>query len=261
MSDPKTTAGRIEDEFRARESVLRPEAYVFGQAVSPEFHAAFEKEYRLHVPHRSMWWRYLGVALVTAILTFAITWAIAASRPVTLTLASTSVGIAATPKVFTQTTSSSGSSTSTAAATANNSGGAALTEAQLKAEVSALGGGIYWAGSVTNSFYTLNHIKSGQDFVRYLPEGKGLGDATQNYRVIATYRDPNAFTTVTTAAKISQGVSFTNPDGSFIYYAKETPSHVYLVIKNLPYQIEIFDPVPGSSLKLAKTPGLIKSVI
>lgn len=254
MSQERFATGHFSDE-------QHPTSYVLGQAVSPEFHAAFEKEYRMHVPHRRMWWRYLGVALTTAIVTFAITWAIAASRPVTLTLASTNVGISATPKVFTQTTSSSGSSTSLATATANNSGGAALTEEQLKAEVRSLGGGIYWAGSVTNSLYTLNHIKSGQDFVRYLTGGKGLGDTAQNYRVIATYRDPNAFATVSTAAKISKGVSFTNPDGSFVYYAKETPTHVYLVFKNLPYQIEIFDPVPGASLKLAQTPGIIKSVI
>jgi hypothetical protein len=257
MSDPRTTTGRIEDEFRVRDAV-RPEAFVFGQAVSPEFRAAFDEEYRLHTTHRGMWWRYLGIALVTAIVTFSITWAIAASRPVTLTLASTNVGISATPKVFTQNTTAP---TSTASASANNSGQVALTEAQLKAEVKNVGGNIYWAGSVTNSLYTLNHIKNGQDFVRYLPNGQGLGDSTQNYRVIATYRDPNAFATVTAAARISAGISFTNPDGSFVYYAKDTPTHVYLVFKNLPYQIEIFDPVAGESLKLARTPGIIKSVI
>jgi hypothetical protein len=246
MSDQRNF-GRVEDGVRS-------ENYVFGQAVSPEFRAAFEEEYRLHTPHARMWLRYLSVILVTSLVTFAITWAIAASRPVTLTIAAPT--LSATPKVFTSTTVQNNVATS-----GNNSGQVALTESQLIAEVKNVGSNVYWAGSVSNSLYTYNHIKAGQDFVRYLPNGQGLSDGTQNYRVIATYKDPNAFATVTAAAKISQGVSLTNSDGSFIYYAKETPSHVYLVIKNLPYQIEIFDPVPGASLKLAKTPGIIKSII
>ncbi|MEI9907605.1 MAG: hypothetical protein WDO06_06695 [Actinomycetota bacterium] len=128
--------------------------------------------------------------------------------------------------------------------------------------VKTIGTSIYWAGSLKNALYTLNHISDGQDFVRYLPNGKGLNDVTQNYRVIATYRDANAYTTVTAAAKIATGgVSQTNPDGSFVYYSKATPTHVYLVYKSVPYQIEIFDPLPGASLKMATTPGIIKSIL
>ena len=230
--------------------------YILGQPVSREFQTAFEEEYFLRHPRRSVWWRYLGVVLITALVTFAITWAFTASRPVSVALSAPS--ITATPKII---TAPSVSSTTSVAVSGNNSGQVALTEAQLKDEVRTVGDSVYWAGSVTNSLYTFNHVKSGQNFVRYLPGGKGLSDTNQSYRVIATYKDPNAFATVTAAAKISKGISMTNPDGSFIYYAKDTPSHVYLVIKNLPYQIEIFDPVPGESLKLARTPGVIGSIL
>ena len=248
MSEQRIT-GRIVDEARS-------DNYVFGQAVSPEFRAAFEEEYQLHQPRGGIWWRYLGVALVTAIVTFSITWAIAASRPVSLTLAAPIES--ATPKVFAS--ASSGTQTNVVASS-TNTGQVALTEDQLKAEIKAAGGGIFWAGTETNASYTFNHIKAGQDFVRYLPNGQGLSDTTQNFRVIATYRDSNAFATVVAASKISGGPTLTNPDGSFVYYAKETPLHVYIVFKGLPYQIEIFDPKPGASLKLATTPGFIKTVI
>lgn len=225
---------------------------ILGQAVSPEFHAAFEEEYRLYNPRRGMWLRYIGVALVATVVSSAITWSIASSRPVTVTLSAADV--AAQANIITA------APENTVAVTDINTGQVALTESQLRDEVKAIGGSVYWAGSVANSLYTLNHIKAGQDFVRYLPNGKGLSDQTQNYRVIATYKDPAAFATVTTAAKASGGVSFTNPDGSFVYYSKATPTHVYLVFKNLPYQIEIFDPTPGASLKLATTPGIIGSI-
>ncbi len=247
MSEQRITS-RLVDEARS-------DSYVFGQAVSPEFRAAFEEEYQLHQPRRGMWWRYLGVALVTAIVTFSITWAIAASRPVSLTLAAPVES--ATPKVFTSTASTQ----TNVVASSSNTGQSGLTEEQLKAEIKAAGGGIFWSGSETNASYTFNHIRAGQDFVRYLPNGQGLSDTAQNYRVIATYKDNNAFATVVAAAKISGGPTLTNPDGSFVYYAKETPLHVYIVFKGLPYQIEIFDPKPGVSLKLATTPGFIKTVI
>ena len=62
------------------------------------------------------------------------------------------------------------------------------------------------------------------------------------------------------ASLSSTGVSSTNPDGSIVYYDKATPLHVYLAFKNLPYQIEIFDPTPGAALSLAKTPGILKTI-
>lgn len=231
----------------------RTEPKILGQTVSPEFHAAFEEEYRLYSPQRGMIFRYIAVGLVVAVLSSAITWAIAASRPVTVRLSAAEAAAQANilPSPVTEKPSVS---------TSNNTGQVALTDAQLRAEVKAIGGSIFWAGAQPNALYTLNHIKDGQDFVRYLPNGKGLKDQAQNYRVIATYADPEAYTTVTTAAKVSGGVSFTNPDGSFVYYSKSTPTHVYLVYKNLPFQIEIFDPTPGASLKLATTPGIIGTI-
>jgi hypothetical protein len=252
--------------------------YIVGSASTiagtPEFRAAFEEEYRLHHTSRGLWWRYAGVAFLSALLTFAITWAIAASRPVTVTLsapkstATSTAGTNAGANAGSNAGASSGATASSevlankVVASASNTGQVALSETQLRTTVKSIGSSIYWAGSLKNALYTLNHIAAGQDFIRYLPNGKGLNDVTQNYRVIATYRDPNAYSTVTAAAKISAGgVSQTNPDGSFVYYAKATPTHVYLVYKTVPYQIEIFDPSPGASLKMATTPGIISAIL
>lgn len=243
-------------------------------AGSQQFHAAFEEEYRLHRTGRGTWFRYVAVGVISSLITFGITWGFASSRPVTVRLATASDIQGAADATNANTTagnangnatangSANGSSAATVkvASTANNTGQVALTEAQLRAEVKNINSSIYWAGSLKNAKYTLNHITAGQDFVRYLPNGKGLNDVTQNYRVIATYRDANAFATVVAASKLTAGVTKTNPDGSFIFYATNTPNHVYLVYKDLPYQIEIFDPRPGESLKAAETPGIISAI-
>lgn len=185
---------------------------------------------------------------IAALISFALTWAIISSRPVKVTFALPT--LQPTP-----------AATATNAATTGQS---SLTAAQLKAAIAKSSGGasVFWAGAESGATYTYNHIAAGQDFVRYLPGGQGLSDTAQNYRVIATYAVANAYDTIVAVSKSkTPGVSKINPDGSIIYYAKATPNHVYMAWKNLGYQIEIFDPTPGASLKLATTPGAIKSVI
>lgn len=198
-------------------------------------------------------WRIslIGVALASSLVTFLVTWSITSSRPVAVTFVN--------PSDTSQATASPTASVTTSA-NAQTSGGVALTEAQLIAAVKNVGGTIYWAGSMSGATYTFNHLASGQNFIRYLPNGNGLADTAQNYRVIATYQDAKAYETMQTAGKLATGVSATNSDGGLIYYAKATPTHVYLAYKNLPYQIEIFDPVAGAALKLAQTPGLIATI-
>ena len=203
------------------------------------------------VRRKNSWLGYIGVAIISSLLTFAVTWAFTSSRPVSVTFVN--------PNASSQSTSSA-SPTSTTSTNPTTSGQVALTEAQLIAAVKSVGEPTYWAGPTSGDLYTFNHPTSGQNFVRYLPNGAGLADVQQNYRVIATYQTDNAYKTMQEAGKLSSGVGITNPDGSLVYYAKATPTHVYLAYKNLPFQIEIFDPAPGAALKLATTPGFIKKI-
>lgn len=200
---------------------------------------------------RNRLWGFVGVALASSLLTFAVTWALTSSRAVSVTFVN--------PKASSQ-ASAAASPTSSASVNPVSSGQVRLSEAGLRSAVKASGGTIYWAGAMPGAMYTFNHLSSGQNFVRYLPNGQGLADVQQNYRVIATYQDAKAFATMQEAGKLATGVSTTNPDGSLVYYSKATPTHVYLAYKNLPFQIEIFDPAPGASLKLATTPGLIATI-
>lgn len=193
-----------------------------------------------------------GVAIVFSILTFVVTWTVTSSRSVSVSFIQP--GASGLPTL-------SASPTSTVAVNPGTSGQSALTETELRSAVKAVGGSVYWASSVSGALYTFNHLVNGQNFVRYLPSGKGLADVKQSYRVIATYPDAKAYQTMKEAGKLSTGVGITNPDGSLVYYAKATPTHVYLAYKNLAVQIEIFDPTPGVSLKLATTPGLIKKIV
>ncbi len=203
----------------------------------------------VHQSRRKYFTILFGVAALGASLSFALTWAIVSSKPVEVTFALPSATNAApspSPSV-----------------NANSSGQAALTEAQLKVEVNKIGGSIFWTGPMLGAKYTFTNHAAGQNFIRYLPNGQGLTDIAQNYRVIATYKEVGAYATLLAASKVKTGlsVSLINPDGSIVYYAKATPTHVYLAFKGIDYQIEIHDPRPGAALKLATTPGTITSLI
>lgn len=206
------------------------------------------------VRRRNLLLGFISVAVASSLITFAVTWALTSSRAVSVTFVNPK---ATTPATATQSPSNAAAVNPAIPAT---SGQLALTEAELRADVKNQHGVTYWAGPMAGALYTFNHLDSGQNFVRYLPNGKGLADVQQTYRIVATYQDPKAYQTMQAAGKLATGVSITNPDGSLVYYAKATPTHVYLAYKTLAFQIEIFDPTPGAALKIATTPGLIATI-
>lgn len=193
--------------------------------------------------------KYVAVGVFSSLLTFSVSLAFfSGAKTVSLSLVQPG-GASPTP------------TTSVAPVNPITSGQVALTESELISAVKTVGGSIYWLGSATGAKYTFNNVAENQKFIRYLPGGNGLADTAQNYRIVATYKDATAYETMQKASKLTTGVSATNPDGSIVYYLKASPLHVYIAFKNFPYQIEIFDPIPGASLKLATTPGILKTIL
>ena len=188
--------------------------------------------------------KYAAVAIFFSLLTFAITLAaFSGSRTVSLSLVQPTAAADVTAGVNVIT-----------------SGQTALTESELVSAVKSLGYSVFWIGGAAGNKYAFNSLAADQNFIRYLPGGNGVADTAENYRIIGTYADPNAYQTMQQAAASNTGISSINPDGSIVFYSKATPLHVYLAFKDLPFQIEIFDPKPGVALKLATTPGILKTI-
>lgn len=205
-------------------------------------------EHMMHNKRNLQIIKYVGVAIFSALVTFSISLvSFSGARTVTLTLAQ--------PYIDTSATDSTPAEQNLV-----TTGQAALTELELLSAVKAVGGAVYWVGTDAEAKYAFNNVSDTQKFIRYLPSGEGLTDTAQNYRIIATYKDPAAYKTMQDAAKLNTGVAATNPDGSIVYYLKTTPLHVYVAFKDFPYQIEIYDPTPGAALKLATTPGMLKTI-
>lgn len=133
------------------------------------------------------------------------------------------------------------------------SGGVALTEDQLRQVVREIDQQVYWAGPMRGAKYTINAQNFNSIYVRYLADGKGISDQTPKYRVIATYKESNAYNSTLSAGNQANGLSFTRPDGRVVYYNKQVPTNVYVAFKSAPYQIEIFDPNAKTSLAIANS--------
>jgi hypothetical protein len=140
------------------------------------------------------------------------------------------------------------------------SGGVALTEPELRDVVKSIGQTVYWAGGMRGAKYTINAQNVNTIYVRYLPDGKGISDQTPKYRVIATYKQVNAYDATLTAGNQENGVSFAKPNGSVVYYNKNVPTNVYVAYKAKPYQIEIFDPTAEQSLNIANSASALQVI-
>ena len=141
------------------------------------------------------------------------------------------------------------------------SGGVALSESDLKDVVSKLGETVYWAGPMRGAKYTINAQNVGAIYVRYLPNSKGISDTSPKYRVIATYKETNAYNATLAAGNQANGVSFAKEDGAgVVYYNKNTPTNVYLAYKALPFQIEVFDSTAETALAMANDAKIIQAI-
>jgi hypothetical protein len=139
-------------------------------------------------------------------------------------------------------------------------GEVALTEAELAKLISDAQVSAYWIGPEANAKYALTITADNQVFVKYLPNGVGLGDLAPKYRVIATYPEAAAYDITRAAGTQATAVAFINADGAAIYYSKNRDTNVYVAYSGIPFEIEIFDPKSESALELATTPGAIKKI-
>lgn len=140
------------------------------------------------------------------------------------------------------------------------SGGVALSESELRDVVKSINQTVYWAGPLRGAKYTINAQNVNTIYVRYLPDGKGISDQTPRFRVIATYKQVNAYDATLTAGNQKNGISFAKQEGTVVYYNKNVPTNVYVAFKTKPYQIEIFDPKAENSLNIANSKNSLQVI-
>jgi hypothetical protein len=141
------------------------------------------------------------------------------------------------------------SSSTRATATGTTFGGpAALSESELEDLSTTLQQPIYWAGTKDGYSYEVTRTTDGRVYVRYLPPGTEVGDSGANHLIVVTYPFPKAYRAVNAVAG-GNGIKL--PGGGLALVDKGHPKSVHLAFRGVNYQVEVYDPVPSTSLSVA----------
>jgi hypothetical protein len=146
--------------------------------------------------------------------------------------------------------SSNGAATTATSTTASVTplGPVVATQATLVAFAAALKRPIYWVGPQPGFRYEFTETSAGNIYVRYLPRGVRVGDPRAAFRVVATYPYPDALSRLGKIAGTS-GQRLTG--GALIVPSAKYPKSVHMAFPGSPYEIEVFDPVPGQARTIA----------
>lgn len=118
----------------------------------------------------------------------------------------------------------------------------------------------YWTGPIAENTYSVFVPKPGVVVVRYIPKEASVLDTSQNFRLVATYVQKDAFNATQTGGLQAANAGFINVDGNAVFYVKARPTNVYVGIKDRDVQLEIFDPGQDQAVALALFKGQIQQI-
>jgi hypothetical protein len=121
----------------------------------------------------------------------------------------------------------------------------ATTHAELRTLAASVRHPIFWAGPRPGFTYEFQKLNDGSIHIRYLPSGTELG-TDKPYLTVATYPFVNTYS----ALKNLKGkniVFIRIPRGGIAEYKKQNPLDLHAAYPGVDYQIEVFDPTPGTA--------------
>jgi hypothetical protein len=135
-------------------------------------------------------------------------------------------------------------------------GPVAISAAGLKRLQTALGHPIYWAGPKPSYTYEVTQKRDGTVYVRYLPPGVQVGDPGDDFLIIVTYPYANALLAL---QRVENGNGIPVPGGGLALVHEGYAKSVHLAYPRVDYQIEVYDPSPRVSRRVA-TSGQVRAV-
>lgn len=111
---------------------------------------------------------------------------------------------------------------------------------------------VYWLGERPGDTYELTDARSGQVYIRYLPEGVEAGDKRAKFVTVATYSGVGGVAALRKAAAGEKGAKLgKTDDGAVLLVDPASPKNAHLAYPGADVQIEVYSPVPGEALRLA----------
>lgn len=130
----------------------------------------------------------------------------------------------------------------------------ALTQSELASKASQHH--TFWIGPKRGLHYEFERLSNHHIYVRYLPKSVKAGKKEGKYLIVATYPFPGAYAALKKNAK-HRGVT---AHGALIIPARiGDKKSVLIAWPNVPFQVEVFDPLPGRAATIAES-GKVKRI-
>jgi len=139
-------------------------------------------------------------------------------------------------------------------------GGLAVNGQDLKTVIHSQQLNVYWLGPVKGAKYLLDASNPKAISLQYVFNTGSMTVGHMRYYEIGTFVSPSAFSITRSAALRPNGVGFINADGNAVFYDSRDPKNVYVGLKGVNVQIEIYDPIPDQALASALLPREIQKI-
>lgn len=137
-----------------------------------------------------------------------------------------------------------GSSTSTNAK--------AVSVADIRTLAASVGHPIFWVGPKQGYTYEVTRPSNGSIYVRYLPPGEKVG-VKKPYLTVATYPFAGAYEAIQKITKQKGITPIKLAHGGLGEAAARSPQSVHVAYPGIDYQVEVYDPTPGTATGLVAT--------
>jgi hypothetical protein len=159
-------------------------------------------------------------------------------------------GLAAWAVIGSRGTESSPTANATASVSAKPIAPVGLSAKGLRTLTASVKQPVYWVGPKPGYLYELTRTNTGKIFIRYLPPGAQVGSKQAIYLIVATYPFRNALQALKNLTNRRQ---LAIPGGGIAIVDQSHPQSVHLAYPGVDNQIEVYDPSPARSLRLARS--------
>jgi hypothetical protein len=129
--------------------------------------------------------------------------------------------------------------------------GVPVRAAELSGLARSLHQPVYWAGEQGRMRFDLTRQGADRIYVRYLPKNAASAPAA-GVLTVGTYRVKGAYAAIVRAGKAPGAQTLRLPGHGRAVVDAGNQTVVHLAYRSRPFQIEVFDPVPGRALELVR---------
>ena len=128
----------------------------------------------------------------------------------------------------------------------------AVSISQIRTLAASVEHPVFWLGPKPGYTYEVTRTSNGSIYIRYLPSGEKVGTRTPSLTV-GTYPFANAYQAIQKIARQKGITAIRIPHGGLGEVPTKSPTSVHVAYPGVDYQVEVYDPTPGTATGLVAT--------